>query len=166
MKGGKRRTGGEEGRTGRTFRIIRQALSFSRARSYSSQESELLGLLSPSSRPWSAATVERKLATGRASSDSTSREYKIRSRTVGMGLDGDARERCSPCGHARDTDGPSEWRESLNRQQTQSSVSASGVDASQASALGAMTARITLIERRNRANRRESALPSGRPERD
>lgn len=32
------------------------------------------------------------------------------------------RERCSPCEHARDTDGIREWRESLNRQQTQTAA--------------------------------------------
>ncbi|EFN72768.1 hypothetical protein EAG_06128 [Camponotus floridanus] len=38
------------------------------------------------------------------------------------------RERCSPCEHAKDTDGPSEWRKSLNRQRTQTAASASGVE--------------------------------------
>jgi len=52
---------------------------------------------------------------------------------AGMGLGEDTRERCSPCEHARDTDGARERRESLNRQQTQTAASTSGVEVDQTS---------------------------------
>lgn len=132
-KGGERAGEKVDGRRGRTFRIIRQALSFSRARSYSSRESDSSApLLSPSffSRPLFSRPLPRRCGRNPRKQETSRREYNPMGPSLWALRWENARERCSPCEHARDTDGPSEWRESLNRRQTQSSASAgSGVDA-------------------------------------
>lgn len=99
------------------FRIIREGLSFSRTRLSPSVRSRFSSHY-PRKRNFHAANI---LVDNKKPKDSP--EWALAK----------TRERCSPCEHARDTDGTREWRESLNRQQTQTAASASGVEVDQTS---------------------------------
>lgn len=121
------RTGGKEvdrkeGTGWQGLRIIREELSFSWTRFVL----RTYNFFSPSVVVFSL-TVR----------NSRSREIRIRRKWIDESLNEDYRsihlnnlpQRCSPYEHAKDTDGPREWRESLNNQRTQTAESAIGVDA-------------------------------------